>query len=85
MVLSEGGPTVIGKLLDLRLLDELFLTISPVLVGRTRSEIRPGLVDGVDLLRKGDPMAEVLTVHRHSSHLFVRYALVSPHTEGDAT
>jgi riboflavin biosynthesis pyrimidine reductase len=77
MILSEGGPTVIGQLLDLGLLDELFLTISPVLIGRIRSEVRPGLAEGVDLLRKGGPLAEVLSVHRHGSHLFVRYSLAS--------
>jgi riboflavin biosynthesis pyrimidine reductase len=82
MILSEGGPTVIGQLLPLGLLDELFLTISPVLVGRTRTELRPGLAEGVDLLHRGVPVAEVLSVHRHGSHLFVRYSLVSPHKEG---
>jgi riboflavin biosynthesis pyrimidine reductase len=35
MILSEGGPTVIGQLLDLHLLEDLFLTISPVVMGRT--------------------------------------------------
>jgi riboflavin biosynthesis pyrimidine reductase len=82
MILSEGGPTVIGQLLELQLLDELFLTISPVLMGRTDSEVRPGLAEGVDLLIKGGPEAEVLTVHRHRSHLFVRYSLASSRKEG---
>lgn len=75
MILSEGGPTVTSQLLDLHLLDELFLTISPVLMGRTRSEFRPGLADGVDLLRDGPAVGEVLSVRRHASHLFVRYLL----------
>jgi riboflavin biosynthesis pyrimidine reductase len=84
MILSEGGPTVIGQLLDLRLLDELFLTISPVLMGRIPSEVRPGLAEGVNLLYKGVSPAEVVSVHRHRSHLFVRYLLASPHKEGEA-
>lgn len=84
MILSEGGPKVIGQLLDLRLLDELFLTISPVLMGRTPSEVRPGLAEGVDLLHKGGSPAEVVSVHRHRSHLFLRYLLASPHKEGEA-
>jgi riboflavin biosynthesis pyrimidine reductase len=33
-VLTEGGPTVVGGLLRSGLLDELFLTLSPVLAGR---------------------------------------------------
>jgi riboflavin biosynthesis pyrimidine reductase len=75
MILSEGGPTVTSQLLDLHLLDELFLTISPVLMGRTRSEFRPGLADGVNLLLDGPSAGEVLSVRRHVSHLFVRYGL----------
>jgi riboflavin biosynthesis pyrimidine reductase len=84
-ILSEGGPTVIGQLLDLRLLDELFLTISPVLMGRTPSEVRPGLAEEVDLLPHGGEMAELLSVHRHRSHLFVRYSLASSPKEAGAT
>jgi riboflavin biosynthesis pyrimidine reductase len=74
VILSEGGPTVIGQLLDLRLLDELFLTISPVVMGRTRSQVRPGMVEGVDLLHR-PPTADLLSLRRHRSHLFVRYSL----------
>jgi riboflavin biosynthesis pyrimidine reductase len=76
MILSEGGPTVIGQLLALRLLDELFLTVSPIVMGRTSSDSRPGLVEGIDLLHKG-LTAEVLSVHRHNSHLFLRYSFAS--------
>jgi hypothetical protein len=74
MILSEGGPTVIGQLLDLHLLEDLFLTISPVVMGRTSSDARLGLGEGVDLLNK-DLSAEVLSVHRHRSHLFLRYSV----------
>lgn len=84
MILSEGGPTVIGQLLDLCSLDELFLTISPIVIGRTRWEVRPGLVDGVDLMHKGGPTLEVLSVHRHDSHLFTRYSFASSQREGNA-
>jgi riboflavin biosynthesis pyrimidine reductase len=84
MVLSEGGPTVIGQLLELRLLRELFLTISPVLLGRTPSEVRPGLAEGVDLLREKGPTARLSSVHRHGSHLFVRYSLAPSHQDGDS-
>jgi riboflavin biosynthesis pyrimidine reductase len=73
MILSEGGPTVIGQLLERHLLEELFLTISPVVMGRSSSDSRPGLAQGVDLLHEG-LRAEVLSVHRHRSHLFLRYS-----------
>ncbi len=46
VVLSEGGPTVIGGLLEAGLLDELFLTLSPILAGRSDAGGRPGLVEG---------------------------------------
>jgi riboflavin biosynthesis pyrimidine reductase len=85
MILTEGGPTVMGRLLELRLIAELFLTISPILLGRTRSEFRPGLAEGVNLLHKGAPAAEVLTVHRHRSHMFLRYLLAPSETKGRTT
>lgn len=83
MILSEGGPTVIGQLLNLRLLEELFLTISPVLLGRMPSEVRPGLAEGVDLVHEKGPTARVVSLHRHGSHLFVRYSLAPSHQDDD--
>jgi riboflavin biosynthesis pyrimidine reductase len=49
-VLCEGGPTLLGSVLGQGLLDELCLTVSPVLVGGTIARIiagtpLPGLVD----------------------------------------
>jgi riboflavin biosynthesis pyrimidine reductase len=76
-VLSEGGPTVVGQLVERGLVDELFLTISPVLLGRTRAEDRPGLVEGADLLGLETSPAEIVSVRRHRSHLFVRYSLAA--------
>ena len=35
LILSEGGPHALGSLLAARLVDELFLTVSPLLIGRT--------------------------------------------------
>ena len=73
-VMSEGGPTLMGQLLEDRLVDELFLTLSPMLAGRTESEPRPGIVEGVDLAPTW-PWSELLSVRRHASHLFLRYGL----------
>jgi hypothetical protein len=44
-------------------------------MGRTRSEARPSLADGVDLLPGGPSAGKILSVRRHGSHLFVRYLL----------
>ena len=76
-VLSEGGPNLLGQLLLHRLLDELFVTVSPVLLGRDPQEPRPGLVERVDLLANGPATADISSVRRHGSHLFVRYSLAA--------
>ncbi|MFN2555546.1 MAG: dihydrofolate reductase family protein [Nitriliruptorales bacterium] len=81
-VLSEGGPRLLGQLLQTQVLDELFVTFSPILLGRTETEYRPGLVDGVDLSSPSAPRAQVLSVRRHDSHLFVRYLLSHAAGEG---
>jgi riboflavin biosynthesis pyrimidine reductase len=74
MVLTEGGPRLLGQLAAAGLLDELFLTISPVLAGRGHTA-RPGLVAGLELLPGRAGPAELLTVRRHGSYLFLRYAM----------
>jgi riboflavin biosynthesis pyrimidine reductase len=72
VVLTEGGPSLVGQLLDAGLLDELFITTSPRLFGRRPSDGRKSLVEGVDL---GGLPLDLLSVRRHDSHLFLRYAL----------
>lgn len=74
-ILSEGGPNLMGQLAQGGLLDELFLTLSPLLVGRTSAGGRPGLTEGADLLHPSPMWSEVLSVRRSDSHLFLRYLL----------
>lgn len=74
VVLSEGGPTVIAGLLHAGLLNELFLTLSPILAGRSTARGRPGLVDGIELLPSRSFCGDLLSVRRHGSHLFLRHA-----------
>ena len=74
MMLTEGGPRLLGQLAAGGLLDELFLTVSPVLAGRGDTA-RPGLVAGLELLPGRTEPAELLTVRRHGSYLFLRYAM----------
>jgi riboflavin biosynthesis pyrimidine reductase len=71
-VLTEGGPGLLGHLVEEGLLDELFLTVSPVLAGRAATA-RPGLVSGVELLPCCPNPAELLSVRRRGSYLFLRY------------
>jgi riboflavin biosynthesis pyrimidine reductase len=73
-VLTEGGPTVMGKLLEAQVVDEAFLSVSPVIAGRN-SEHRRGMVEGVELLPSKAPWARLLSVRRHGDFLFLRYGL----------
>jgi riboflavin biosynthesis pyrimidine reductase len=72
VLLSEGGPTMAGSLAGADLLDELFLTLSPVLAGRDGGE-RLSLVEGVELLPGRRVEQRLLGVRRGGSHLFLRY------------
>jgi riboflavin biosynthesis pyrimidine reductase len=72
-VLTEGGPTLLGRLAAERVLDELFLTVSPVLAGRRQGDGRTGLVDGVELLPADGRWARLRSARVSGSHLFLRY------------
>jgi len=74
-ILSEAGPTIHGALLDAGLVDELFLTVSPLLAGRPGDDVRLGLVEGVALLPGRRVAGRLRSVRRHGDHLFLRYGL----------
>jgi riboflavin biosynthesis pyrimidine reductase len=69
-ILCEGGPTLFGSVLADGLVDELFLTVSPLLAGRGLT-----LVEGVEFLPDTRIAATIAGVRRHDAHLFLRYAL----------
>jgi riboflavin biosynthesis pyrimidine reductase len=71
-VLSEGGPSLVAGLIAEKLLDELFLTVSPVLFGRFADDGRKALTNGLDLSRV---TLELLSARRSGSHLLLRYRL----------
>ena len=74
MILSEAGPSLFGSLLASFLVDELFLTVSPLLAGRGAAA-RLGLVEGVELLPEARVAGRLRSVRTHGSHLFLRYSL----------
>jgi riboflavin biosynthesis pyrimidine reductase len=78
LVLAEAGPHVFGSLVAAGLVDELFITVSPLLAGRAEALTRLGLVEGADLLEQERPAARLLGVRRDGGHLFLRYALGAP-------
>jgi riboflavin biosynthesis pyrimidine reductase len=75
ITLAEGGPSLIGALVEERALQELFLTLSPVLAGRNGEGRRPSLVQGYQLPPPDLGPGRLLSVRRHNSHLFLRYEL----------
>jgi len=73
-VLSEGGPTVLGHLLGQGLVDELFVTVSPVVVGGEGIRIVhvPEYEKPVELTLR-DVLSGV-------SEVFLRYSVGTAHT-----
>ncbi|GAA5611256.1 hypothetical protein Spla01_02403 [Streptomyces platensis] len=76
-VLTEGGPHLIGHLFSEGLVDEVFLTTSPVLAGRANTS-RLGLVAGLELLPNRPAWTDLISVRRRDSYLFLRYRLRAP-------
>jgi riboflavin biosynthesis pyrimidine reductase len=76
LVLSEGGPNTFGAWLEAGLVDELFLTLSPLLAGRSpQADARLALVESADLLPGGPVESRLLGVRREGGHLFLRYEI----------
>jgi riboflavin biosynthesis pyrimidine reductase len=73
-VLTEGGPTLMAAFMEDRLIDELFLTLSPLVAGRRSGDGRLALLEGVELLPGDTGWARLLSVRAHGSHLFLRYS-----------
>jgi riboflavin biosynthesis pyrimidine reductase len=75
LVVCEGGPHLIGSLLEAGLVDELFLTLAPQLAGRSPENPRLGLVEGLafDLARA--PWSRLVDLRLAGDHLFTRYRL----------
>jgi riboflavin biosynthesis pyrimidine reductase len=85
LILSEAGPRGFGSLVQAGLVDELFLTVSPLLAGGSRASDRLGLVEGVELPPARLPETRILSVKRQEQHLFLRYTLEAPSARKNAT
>jgi riboflavin biosynthesis pyrimidine reductase len=75
-ILTEGGPKLFGELVRKDRVDELFLTVSPVLEGQSDQSF--GVIRGVDFGRT-PKQSRLRSIRRHESHLFLRYQLGTPH------
>ena len=69
-LLCEGGPTLFGSLLDEHLVDELFLTLAPKLVGGGAA---PTISSGTEL--KELQAMDVVWELEHDGALYLRYRL----------
>lgn len=68
-LLVEGGPSVNYQFMQAQLLDELFLTLAPTLVG-LRTDLT--LAMGSEVLAKPRE-AELVSLNQHGQELFLRY------------
>lgn len=74
-VLTEGGPRLVAELLRAELVDELFLTLSPMLLGRSAAEPRVALVEGAAFSAADAPRLELVSARRDGDFMFVRYSV----------
>jgi riboflavin biosynthesis pyrimidine reductase len=79
-LLAEGGPRVYGAFVSSGVLDDEFLTLSPVLVGSDSTSPRPGLIEGLALPPGSSHRARLLSVRRAADHLFLRTAITTVNT-----
>jgi riboflavin biosynthesis pyrimidine reductase len=75
LILSEGGPHLIGQLLSAGQLDELFLTIAPQIVGRAEDAPRLALIEGAAYTVETAPWFNLADLRRNGDHLFTRYRI----------
>ena len=71
-VLCEGGPRLYASLIQADQLDEEFLTLSPVVIGNSSDESRPGLIEGLALPPGNGYRAKPIALRRAGDHLFLR-------------
>lgn len=73
-LLCEGGAILYGAMLSKGLIDDEFLTLSPIVVGPPvhLNERRPSLVDGTAFTSSSHPTSTLISVHRSENYLFIR-------------
>jgi riboflavin biosynthesis pyrimidine reductase len=72
-LLHEGGPTLFGQFLAAKVVDELFLTLSPQIAGRKDGATRPAIVEGVEFVPNSAPWLEMVSVKEKAAYLYLRY------------
>jgi riboflavin biosynthesis pyrimidine reductase len=73
VALCEGGPHLFTHLVRARLVDDLFLTIAPQVVGRDANAKRLALVEGAALNEGRGRWASLIDVRHAGDDMFLRY------------
>jgi 2,5-diamino-6-(ribosylamino)-4(3H)-pyrimidinone 5'-phosphate reductase len=77
LVLVEGGPRLIYSLVSQSVADELFLTLSPKLIGGEGSDAST-ILDGGEFPQPRIPGLLLVSVHLFNDELYLRYRLADP-------
>jgi riboflavin biosynthesis pyrimidine reductase len=71
-LLCEGGPNLYGSLMSAGLLDDEFLTVSPIVIGNASDKPqRPGVVEGIAFLPETTPKCRIIGLRKAGEHLFL--------------
>jgi riboflavin biosynthesis pyrimidine reductase len=73
LALCEGGPHLFGEILRARLVDELFLTLAPQVIGRDATHHRLGFLEGTSFGGGQGRWATLSSIRRAGDDLFLRY------------
>jgi len=72
-LLHEGGPTLFGQFLAAQAIDELFLTLSPQIAGRSSDVTRPAIAQGIEFAPDSAPGFQLRSVKQKAAYLYLRY------------
>ena len=73
-LVAEGGPGLNHALISRQLVDELFLTVAPELLGGTADQTLT-LLRGPTLPTRDRPTLDLVSIHLSGAELFLRYSL----------
>lgn len=74
-ILTEGGPSLLGRFLEDGVVDELYLTIAPRLAGRSDVLRRVALVEDTAFAAADAPRGRLVSVKSADDYLFTRFSL----------
>lgn len=74
LLLIEAGPHMVSRFFDEQALDEIFLTVSPLIAGRKNNETqRMGFISGIEFAPFRPLWGRMKSIKQADAHLFLRY------------